>query len=441
MYEIRDPIHKSIEFDDFEKSVIDHPYFARLRKVGQLGLAQLVYPGATHNRFIHALGAMQVAGRIWERLVEVSHDVFREFALEKDLPYLGRVIRLAALLHDVGHGPFSHAIEPLMPKLNTLGIPKSWYVKQPGISLDAKHEDYSVLMIYEIAKSKKTPIDLVLAEDISALINPRIKPSSRWERRFKTVGINKFLKAIISGELDADRMDYLLRDAYFAGVAYGNYDIEWLINNLQVCAIRGNLILAINEAGVRAFEDYLLARYHMFLQVYFHKTVSCFEHYLEALFKNGEVRFSIPSDAREYAKLGDASVMEAIMIAGDNSKNYWSHHLAYRIPAKRLLRLPGEDRLTLGRVFRILREGRVRYFTRTSRQSLSSLPVVSAWKKSRQPSLLVASKVFGETRFVPMEEYSELIKTYNKKIYFVDLFIYREDWGKAVKLFPKLQSI
>jgi hypothetical protein len=334
MYEIRDPIHKSIEFNEFEKSIIDHPYFARLRKVAQLGLAQLVYPGAAHNRFIHALGVMHVAGRIWNQLARASAELFGKYFKKDDLHYLGQAARLAGLLHDVGHGPFSHATEKLMPPLRGLASPKKWYKKAPGAAR-AKHEDYSVLLIYEIAKSRETPLDRPMAQDISALINGRIKPSSNWEKRFKKIGIYKLLKAIISGELDADRMDYLLRDAYFSGVAYGHYDIDWLINNLHASEIGHNLVLTINEAGVRAFEDYLLARYHMFLQVYLHKTVSCFEHYLESAFRAKEIDYKIPGDAAKYAELNDAGVTNAIAAAAKNPRNYWSVHLVRRIPAKR----------------------------------------------------------------------------------------------------------
>ncbi len=439
MYEIRDPIHKSIEFNDFEKAVIDHPYFARLRKIGQLGLAQLVYPGATHNRFLHALGVMHVAGRIWTRLLEVSKDIFRKYFTLNDLAYLGQVTRLAGLLHDVGHGPFSHAVEGLMPPLKDLSIPQSWYKKSPA-QAKAKHEDYSVMLIYEIAKSQLTPLDLAMAQDIAALVNNRFRPSPRWNRRFRKIGIYKLLKAIISGELDADRMDYLLRDAYFAGVAYGHYDIDWLINNLHASEARDDLVLTINEAGVRAFEDYLLARYHMFLQVYFHKTVSCFEHYLEAIFRAREIDYQIPADARAYVKLTDANILEAIHEAAKIQKNYWSYHLDRRIPAKRLLRATRDDLPRLKKFQKVFKNNNIRFFVRTSEQSLSSLPVVSALKKDDSP-LLVTTKVLGQTKVVPMEEYSELIQTYNKKIYSVDLFIYREDWEKAQKIFPKLQLI
>lgn len=439
MYEIRDPIHKSIEFNDFEKAIIDHPYFARLRKIGQLGLAQLVYPGATHNRFIHALGVMHVAGRIWQRLSETSNEIFKKFFTRDDLVYLGEIVRLAALLHDVGHGPFSHAVENLMPPLKNLSIPASWHRKPPG-SLQAKHEDYSVMLIYEIAKSGETPMDLSTAQDIAALVNHRFKPSARFAKRFQKVGAYKMLKAIISGELDADRMDYLLRDAYFAGVAYGHYDMDWLINNLQVAQVDHDLVLTINEAGVRAFEDYLLARYHMFLQVYFHKTVSCFEHYLEAIFRAKEINYSIPADARSYAKLTDATILEAIHEAGQTGSNYWSRHLDKRVPAKRLLRANYDDLPRLKKFQKILEKNKIRFFTRTSEQSLSSLPVVSTGKKT-DSSLLVTIKFLGESKSVPMEEYSELIKTYNKKIYCADLFIYREDWKKAEKIFSRLRTI
>lgn len=439
MYEIRDPIHKSIEFNDLEKAIIDHPYFARLRKIAQLGLAQLVYPGATHNRFIHALGVMHVAGRIWARILSTSGDLLNKYFRKNDLAYFGQVVRLAALLHDIGHGPFSHAIEGVMPPLRELGIPSNWYKKVLG-KIQAKHEDYSVLLIYEIGKSGETSMDLVMAQDAAALINSRIRPSLNWQKRFGKVGIDRLLQAIISGELDADRMDYLLRDAYYAGVAYGHYDMDWLINNLHATLLGKNLILTINEAGVRAFEDYLLARYHMFLQVYLHKTVSCFEYYLEAIFKNHEIDYTIPAEAPAYAELTDSSIIEAIRQSAKTVKNYWAYHLGHRIPAKRLIRFDHKNLARLKKFQHILQRHKIRYFTRTSEKSLSTLPVVQFASRQESP-LLVTTKFLGKTSAIPMEEYSELIKTYNKKIYFADLFIYREDWEKATKIFKKLQKI
>lgn len=434
MYEIRDPIYKSIEFNEFEKAIIDHPYFARLRKIAQLGLAQLVYPGATHNRFIHALGVMHVAGRVWRRLRETSGKLLREYFSEVDLNYLGQMVRLAGLLHDVGHGPFSHATEGVMPPLSSLAIPKSWF-RQPPVTSRAKHEDYSVLLAFEMAKSGKTPLDKEMAQDIAALINARIRPSRRWEKRFSKIGVHKLLKSIISGELDADRMDYLLRDSHFAGVAYGHFDIDWLINNLTVSAQGRELVLTINDAGVWAFDDYLLARYHMFVQVYMHKTVNCFEHYLEKIFTNGEIDYKIPSSAREYAELNDAGVIETIARAARNPKNYWSHHLANRIPAKRLARFSKNEKIKLAKIEKLLKQVGIRFFVLTSEQSLSTLVSPRGHKKA---SLLVATKFIGKASLVPMEKYSELIRTHNQKIHFIDLYIYREDWAKAAAIINKL---
>ncbi|MEY4723072.1 MAG: hypothetical protein RLZZ324_585, partial [Candidatus Parcubacteria bacterium] len=242
MYDMRDPIHRTISFSDVEKKVIDHPYVQRLRYVRQLGLAYVVYPGATHDRFSHALGAMHVAGRMWDRMMETSGDVLRAHFSDNALAYFRQILRFGGLLHDLGHPPFSHMSERFMPAFGALALPWAWFGLPDGAAPEktrqATHEDYSILLVAALAEDAASGLTREQAQDIASLIHHGVQPSAAWQERFgerdRSKGIHRMLRSLISGELDCDRLDYLLRDAHHTGVAYGTHDIDHLIANLGV---------------------------------------------------------------------------------------------------------------------------------------------------------------------------------------------------------------
>ena len=211
---IRDSIHGNLPLDPFEIEVLDYPQLQRLRRVKQLGFISLIYPGANHSRFEHSIGTMHLASKLADQL-ELSKE-------DKDL------VRIAGLLHDAGHGPFSHVSEAV------LGV---------------NHEEITAFDI------EKTSIHDKLSEkfdtkEIIDIINGEGK-----------------LGPIISGDLDMDRMDYLIRDSHYTGVAYGVIDTERIISNLK---LERELILDIK--GVQAAESALTARYLMYPSVYQHHT-------------------------------------------------------------------------------------------------------------------------------------------------------------------------
>ena len=211
---IRDSIHGNLPLNPFEIEVLDYPQLQRLRRVKQLGFISLIYPGANHSRFEHSIGTMHLASKLADQL-ELSKD-------DKDL------VRIAGLLHDAGHGPFSHVSEAV------LGV---------------NHEEITAFVI------EKTSIHDKLSEkfdtkEIIDIINGEGK-----------------LGPIISGDLDMDRMDYLIRDSHYTGVAYGVIDTERIISNLK---LERELILDIK--GVQAAESALTARYLMYPSVYQHHT-------------------------------------------------------------------------------------------------------------------------------------------------------------------------
>ncbi|MBC5799381.1 MAG: HD domain-containing protein [Candidatus Eremiobacteraeota bacterium] len=247
MKRIYDPIHHFIELDDGEQALVDAAPLQRLRRLRQLGLAYLAFPAAEHSRFGHAVGALALGDRVIEGLRRHSPEYF---ASEADFARQRRLLRAALLLHDVGHGPFSHACEAV------LGVP---------------HEarTSAILALPQIAAALQG-LDLA-SEDVHALVtgNPEV--------RFPV------LREIVSGpNLDADRMDYLLRDGYFTGVVSGRYDADQLIGALRVFEQCGRPVLGVDGRGTVALESFVLARYMMFSTVYFHHTTRQFERILHA---------------------------------------------------------------------------------------------------------------------------------------------------------------
>jgi hypothetical protein len=243
---IFDPIHRFIELDAGEVALLEAPSVQRLRRLRQLGLAYLAFPSAEHSRFTHALGALAIGTRALDAIRTYSPGAF---ASERDYADQRRLLRASLLLHDIGHGPFSHACESVL-----------------GIRHEARTE--SILARDEIAR----PLEAigVDARELLALITGT---STRYP----------VLRELVSGpNLDADRMDYLLRDAYFTGVVNGRYDVDQLIASLRVFDHDGRGELGVDGRGVVALESFVLARYWMFATIYFHHTTRAFERVLRA---------------------------------------------------------------------------------------------------------------------------------------------------------------
>ena len=230
---IRDPLWNNIRVDPRALRLVDTPVFQRLRYVRQLGWAYLVYPGATHARFEHALGAYHLAGITLRRLEEEG--ALREVADDEPA-----IVRAALLLHDVGHYPFSHALEEI-------GAPHHEDVARPLITSGEVAQ-----VLREIAPDAP--------ERILALVRGRS---------------NSPLQGLVSGSLDLDKIEYLRRDAFMCGVPYGEIDVERLLNalTLAVDPSMGRLAIAVREKGLSALESLLFAKYQMYRNVYWHHAV------------------------------------------------------------------------------------------------------------------------------------------------------------------------
>ncbi|HRJ89949.1 MAG TPA: HD domain-containing protein [Pyrinomonadaceae bacterium] len=222
-------------------SLIDTPEFQRLRRVRQLGLAHFAYQGAEHSRFTHSLGAFHLATRLLEKL-GISYALAPEDVT---------AVRLAALLHDIGHGAFSHVIESI---------------------LHFHHEDFTV----EAVLSDSTRVGQLL-KAFDAGLPARIADIIRGT--FRPMALSQ----LVSSQLDVDRMDYLLRDSLMTGVKYGVYDLEWIIKSIEINEAADQLY--VSAPGIYAVEDYLQARYYMFRQVYFHRSLRAAEAVLQSLLR------------------------------------------------------------------------------------------------------------------------------------------------------------
>ncbi len=277
--EIRDPVHGYVKVTEVERDLIDSPFVQRLRRIHQLAGSYLVYPGAVHTRFEHVVGTMHVAGEIAEALMDGS---------EIDVGQLQEV-RLAALLHDVGHGPFSHMYEEVL-------------AERSGTS----HEDITQRIVLETSVG-----DILERHGYS-----RRQMSSFAVGR--QTGRPVFTNEIIAGGLSADIMDYLLRDSYFTGVEYGKVDIHRVVDSLQ--AVGGHLVL--DAAALYAFEALLLARYQMFKAVYFHRTVRAAELMLVHSMKLADEELGLTdlSDLDRYLELTDEVVLHKLASLDSHSR-------------------------------------------------------------------------------------------------------------------------
>ncbi|MFH1405346.1 MAG: hypothetical protein ABIH21_04600, partial [Patescibacteria group bacterium] len=272
------------------------------------------------------------------------------------------------------------------------------------------------------------------AQDVCSLIHHDVNPSKSFlEIEKKAPTLHKILQGIISGEVDCDRMDYLLRDSYYCGVAYGQYDIDWMISSMSITQKSNSLVFSIKENGVRAFEDLLLARYHMLDQVYFHKTKVGFTHAVEQAFSQKEVEISIPTDPYEYAQLRDGKLIEMLFESAKKKENYWSRSLIYRIPPKRIMRFQDknkDDLKDLQKLIQICKNNNIRYFSHSTSSELSHFGECD----HEIQDIYVEKQIINGVRYIPMFEYSDLLQKYNETIKFTDLFVVREDYQKFLDI-------
>lgn len=288
--EIADPIHKYIRFTELEKKIIDSKVFQRLRRIKQLAGAHLVYPAAQHSRFEHSLGTMHLAGLAGEHLFSIG-------VLDKESI---QELRIAALLHDIGHGPFSHLFEEALKATS-----------------NKNHESIGA--------------EIICKTELSDILSGfGYSPSVISEISFGNSKV-KFKNEIISGSLSSDLMDYLPRDGFFTGVEYGKVDYNRIINSFRVT---NNGSLALDISSFYSFESMIISRYEMFRAVYFHKTVRSAEvMLLHSLLLSSEILNLSKISLTDYLKLTDDSILLKISSSPNNemAKEMVSNYLERKL--------------------------------------------------------------------------------------------------------------
>lgn len=295
MHEIRDPLHVFIRLDSDERKVLDSRPFQRLRYIHQLGLTYLLYPGATHRRFEHSLGVMELAGRVYDTVTDpsnISHESIKNVVPTHNSyehPYWRRVLRMAALCHYIGHLPFSHSAEDLLPD--------GWDHERLTLEIIRSNELESIW--------KKIKIQ---SDDVAKLaVGPKKYKDSDftdWEA---------ILSEIIVGDaFGVDRMDYLIRDSHHVGVAYGKFDHYRLIDTLRILPKEedgsAEPALGIEEGGLHSAEALVLARYFMYTQVYYHHVRRIYDIHLRDFLKKWFPGGYLPIDIEEHLKMTDNEI-------------------------------------------------------------------------------------------------------------------------------------
>ena len=330
---LKDPVHSYIHINyEVVWNCLDSKEFQRLRRIRQLGGDFQVYPTAEHSRFSHSLGVYEIVRRMVTEIKSLSVELSE---------YDKICVMLAGLLHDVGHGPFSHAFEHVTKH---------------------SHEDYTAKIILG-----ETELNQVLAE-----VSPRLPEDivSIIEHNHP----NDILNQIISGQLDADRMDYLLRDSYFSATSYGQFDLERILRTMRVRKIDENKkALVVKYTGIHSVEDYIMARYQMYWQVYYHPVARSYEavfiqlfNRLKDIFKENKEYFSdmkvlIPFleknvvSVEEYFKLDENSLLYCCSLIQDKDDEI-AVDLARRLQNRRLFEYVDYSEENLAQIKNMLKE-------------------------------------------------------------------------------------
>jgi uncharacterized protein len=414
---IRDPIHGTIAVSDEEKAVIDSPQYQRLRHVRQLGFGDLAFPGATHTRHAHSLGAMHMGSRLFGAVAARSglpEDVRARFCT---------AVRLAVLCHDIGHMPLSHASEKIAPRRAALRLP-SW-LDPAAEGEQATHEDFTAKVILD---SSLTPVlesrfgDLGVTPSAIVSLITGARPPKDPGFTHRGVDWTPLLRGLVSGELDADRMDYLQRDSFYTGVNYGRFDLDWLVSNLNPAEKGGKAYLALGRSAAFAFEDFLLSRYHMFVSVYLHHTSVNFDYMLRRYYEEAPGEFEIPSDMEAFLHCDDVALAHTLR----RSKNRWAQRITWRQGYKLLAHFTERD---AGYDLDVLKGALVSagldHFSIESRGVLSKY-----FSEGAGPSLFILDTSTG--RLTEVARYTPLYQRYSGAVRLSRLYV-RPDQQEAAR--------
>ncbi len=420
---IRDPIHGTILVDDAEKAVVDSRFFQRLRHVRQLGFGDLAFPGATHTRHAHSLGAMHAATRVFD-------SAFQQIDLSADCrERMRRAVRLAVLCHDIGHLPLSHASESIAPPRSALGLPEWIPGDRDG---QASHEDFSAKILLDseltpVLERALAPVGVTPAALASMVLGVDAPGGAPFACGGKDYG--PLLRQIVSGELDADRIDYLLRDSLFTGVTYGRYEMDWIVENLLPAEIDGRVHLALSKTAIFAFEDFLLSRFHMFVSVYYHHTSVNFDEMLRRFSQECPGEISIPTDPEQFVDCDDVWLAWWLR----KSRNVWARRIVERRGFKLVAQATGRDKeYDFPVLDRALTEAGVEHF------QIDSFGALSKYFASDEagPSLYVVDPATGLR--TPVAEYTPLYKRYAEAIRLTRLYCRPDQTAEAREIVARV---
>ena len=435
--EIRDVVHGAIRIDTAELPIVDSRAFQRLRQIKQLGFAEYSFPSATHNRYIHSLGAMETATRAFDT-------IFPEQPIGSAAPLSSAararfraVTRLAALLHDVGHGPLSHTTEFAMPDVRALEIPGIQATTRK--SRRATHEDYTLKILLD------SPLTPLLkgsgsqhgfdARHVATLIEPDVETSDDYftdRVSGASVDYRPVLRQLISSELDADRMDYLRRDSLHAGVSYGQFDFDWLVGNLTHHVRGERAFLALQHRALYTFEDFLLSRFHMFLMVYFHYKSVVYDEMLQRYFHSPDCDYALPADIERYVESNDAHLASHLA----KSRDPWAKRITEKRPYRMLIELHSgipstktaflEQTRLMARIHRELSAQGVDFLEATSTGELSKY-----FRKPGDPIFVRYDNHYSQPSVIPLEQCTDLFEKYGEKRSITRLYVSPENYPRC----------
>lgn len=470
---IRGNVHGSIGISRLEDLVISHPTLQRLRRIKQLAFLSYVFPGATHTRFEHSLGVMHLAGDTWQKMLANQLRLYRgcekydKFAQrEKNTNrnmvhgllaptfdvladvfssgYTLQALRLAALMHDLGHPPFSHSGERFLPSWKAVrdsledqgGFIFDYLdsrcnaLKEKGVDpklIAVRHEVFTLLLVEKVfkevyASGEDAGEHAVTARDVISIICPDIEPSESsilWNN-----GVYKLCHELISGELDLDRMDYLLRDSKECGVVYGIFDDKRIQDSLTIYhdPKDSSLHLAITMSGLAAFEDYLRARHSMYLQVYFHKTSVAAESMIQSLASYLH-EWKLPVNLQEYIKYDEYSIGPRLLSEAEsrlNAKDFadfsrilndllWNRRLWKRVYEVSTRSGQSDLHNVLEHAAKIIKEEGGLYEIVSTSNSLTTFRPREENETSKNYLRLIKKDEFQFPRVVPIEDQSNIV--------------------------------
>jgi hypothetical protein len=403
-------VYGFITISDWEREIISQPAFQRLRRIRQLAWTDYVYPGAMHTRFEHSLGVMHMATQLYRGIAERSQDILRSELGYNDagLHRHEVLVRLAALFHDIGHSPFSHGAEELFPPIDAADPTKRF-----------KHETYSAEIVRRcfadvIANHPANTNYEFKADDVANLLEG--KPEA---------GKALFWRDLIDGQMDADRMDYLLRDSLHSGVDYGRYDWRRFVQTVAATPATsgGSPRIGVTEGGWHAAEGLIIARYFMFTQVYFHKTRVVFDHHLQHaladMLPSGHFPKPIRGELNEYLQWDDWRVLGQLSAGkgGDHGRR-----LATRNHYREVAATP--EVLTADNLDRL-----ARWRAALGELLQAEIPAAKSWYRIGPADIPVITED-NPPKVSPLSKYSSVVRGI-ESVHQIRLYVREEDRAEA----------